>query len=57
MSSSRDYDGQDQFFIGDESSLPITETSSISLNLAPYLFNLQNVLSVPDATKKLIFVS
>lgn len=35
MTSSTENEGPDQLFIGDESALPITQTSSISLTLSP----------------------
>lgn len=59
MNSPRSYDtyDHDQLFTSDRSSLPITHNGSISLNLSPHLFKLQNVLCLPDATKNLIFVS
>lgn len=56
MTSYSDYDGQDQLFIGDGSNLPISHTGSISLNLTSHSFDLNNVLCVPDAAKKLISV-
>lgn len=56
MTSFSDYGGHDQLFIGDGSSLPISHTDSISLNLASYSFDLNNVLCIPDAAKKLIYV-
>lgn len=57
MYAPTDYTGHDQFFIGNISSLPITHTGSISLNLPPYKFSLKNFLCVSDAVKNLISVS
>lgn len=53
MTSSTENEGPDQLFIGDESALPITQTSSISLTLSPYKFSLKDVLCVPTVAKKL----